>query len=577
MAAGGRALSEPRLDPAGERVAFVARDTGGTRLVAVPVAGGPEVTLTTEPPPAFRGGVFDWLPDGRGLVYATGGGDLAFVSAAGGPADVLLADTQASAVAVAPDGNRVAFAVDLADIAVLDRRTGRVERRNRRADFCIDPAWSPDGTRLAWHEWDVPHMPWDESRIVVEGETVAGGAGVAVQQPRWTPDGRLSYLADETGFLVLHICGRPPADGMDGRPLVDEPFEHGDPTWGPGQRSFAWSPDGSAVAFARNEGGFGRLLTVDVRTGVATERAKGVCTALSWRSDTLTCLRSGARTPTVVTVIGHDGSRPLARGPVGGFEAVELPEPEVVHWRGDDDGDVHGRLYAPSADAPLLVWVHGGPTDQRRVAFDGRLAWFLDRGWAVLLPDFRGSTGWGRAYQQALRGRWGDLDVADVVAGIDHACRESWGDARRVVAMGASGGGFTVLRLMQTRPGLVAAGIALYPVVDLLDLAAATWRYEVHYTDTLVGPLPAAEDVYRARSPLTAAERITDPLLLFHGSDDRVVPPAQSEALADRIRAAGGVVEHHEYEGEGHGWARPATTEDELARVSSFLDRYVLG
>jgi dipeptidyl aminopeptidase/acylaminoacyl peptidase len=420
-------------------------------------------------------------------------------------------------------------------------------------------------------------MPWDGSRIVVDGEMVAGGAGVAVQQPRWSPDGRLSYLADSSGYLVLHIGGRSPDDGFDGRPLVDEPFEHGDPIWGPGQRSFAWSPDASAVAVARNEGGFGRVLVVDVRTGAVAERAKGVCTALSWQGDALACLRSGARTPTAVTVLDVDAPRSLARGPVGGFEAADLPEPEVVHWAGDDGGEVHGRLYAPGGERPLLVWVHGGPTDQRQVAFDGRLAWFLDRGWTVLLPDARGSTGWGRAYQQALRGGWGERDVADVAAGIDYARAAGWGDPGRVVAMGGSAGGFTVLRLLQTRPGLVAAAVVVYPVVDLLDLAATTWRYEKHYTDTLIGPLPEAEAAYRARSPITDAELIRGPLLLLHGTDDVVVPAAQSAALADRIRAAGGIVEHHEYEGEGHGWSRPATTEDELARVADFLDRHVLG
>jgi dipeptidyl aminopeptidase/acylaminoacyl peptidase len=554
MAARSRALSEPRLSPDGTRVACLVRDANGTRLVSVPAAGGPELVLTTDPAPAFRGGVFDWLPDASALVCVTGRGDVLLVPADGGPARTLLADAQAAGVAVAPDGTRVAFTADLAHVVVLDLTKGTAEARPRTADFCVDPTWSPEG-RLAWHQWDVPHMPWDESRIVVDGEVVAGGDGVAVQQPRWSPEGVLAYLTDRSGFL--NLC------------LLDEPFEHGGPTWGPGQRTYAWSPDGRTIAFTRNEGGFGRLLTLDVGSGAVAERAKGVCTALDWRGESLAYLRSGARTPTVVTVDG----RPVLRGPVGGFERADLPEPEVVRVTGDDGADVHARLYAPGSDRPLLVWLHGGPTDQRRVEFDGRLAWFLDRGWAVLFPDYRGSTGWGRAYAQALHGRWGELDVADAAAAVRAAHRHHWGDPRRTVAMGGSAGGFTVLRLLQEHPGLVAAGVVLYPVVDLLDMAATTHRYEAHYTDSLVGALPEAEELYRARSPLAAAERIVDPLLVLHGSDDVVVPVAQSATLAERVPHA----ELHVYEGEGHGWSRPATTEDELERVAAFLDRNVLG
>jgi dipeptidyl aminopeptidase/acylaminoacyl peptidase len=207
--------------------------------------------------------------------------------------------------------------------------------------------------------------------------------------------------------------------------------------------------------------------------------------------------------------------------------------------------------------------------------FNRKLAWFLDRGWAVLVPDYRGSTGWGRAYTQALRHRWGDGDAADVVAGIEAAHAAGWADRARTrtVVMGGSAGGFTALPVLARRPGLCRAGIVLYPVVDLVHLAATTHRYEAHYNDSLVGPADDL-DTATARSPLTIADRISDPLLVLHGTDDVVVLPEQSRQLAARV---GGPVEHHEYEGEGHGWSRPATTEDELTRISSFLGRYVLG
>jgi dipeptidyl aminopeptidase/acylaminoacyl peptidase len=453
-------------------------------------------------------------------------------------------------------------------------------RLSATADFCFDPTWSPASDTVAWHEWDVPDMPWDAGRIIVAAadgsaapRTVAGGRAISVQQPRFAPDGRLAYLSDETGWLNLWV---------DDKPLVDEQIEHGDPAWGLGQRSFAWSPDGDRIAFCRNEQGFGSLNIVDVATGDSRQLGKGVHGGLSWRGSRIAAVRSGARTPTQV-VAYDDGSRTsVARGPVGGFEALELGEPELVEWPADDGGTVYGRLHRPTRPAtgdgppPLILWIHGGPTGQTQVAWNNRLPFFLERGWAVLYPDHRGSTGHGRAYAQALAGRWGELDVSDCAAALRAAADNGWGDARRMVPMGGSAGGFTVLNLLAHHPDLCAAGIDLYGVTDLFDLDETTHRFEKHYLHSIVGPLPETADRYRERSPVNVAERIASPLLILQGDADEVVPIAQSRAIAQRLQALGRIVELHEYEGEGHGWGRPETMIDELERVDSFLRRHVL-
>jgi dipeptidyl aminopeptidase/acylaminoacyl peptidase len=200
----------------------------------------------------------------------------------------------------------------------------------------------------------------------------------------------------------------------------------------------------------------------------------------------------------------------------------------------------------------------------------------VQRGWTVLQPQYRGSTGYGRAYTQALAARWGERDVADVAAGIRQAEKESWADTSRVAVMGGSAGGLTVLLLAAQYPDLVSAVVALYPVCDLVDLAATTHRLESGYTLRLVGPLPAAVDTYRDRSPLSRASEIRAPVLLLHGSDDRTVPVAQSEEVAAALRANGATVERHVYEGEGHGWSRAATIADEAERIDAFLSRWVL-
>jgi len=269
---------------------------------------------------------------------------------------------------------------------------------------------------------------------------------------------------------------------------------------------------------------------------------------------------------------------------VAGWEAAGLAEPEVVRWPADDATVIVGRLYRPTAPAapggggppPLLCWVHGGPTDQWPVTFNARFAWFLERGWAILVPDHRGSTGHGRAHQQAMHGRWGELDVDDCAAGVAALVAGGEADGMRVAAIGASAGGFVVLGLLARHPERFAAGVALSAVCDLFDLAERGHRFERHYPVTLVGGLPAAAGRYRARSPVHLAEAVRAPVLLLHGSADEVVPVEQAEAMAGRLRDLGREVELHVYDGEGHGWGRPDVVVDELDRVHAFLRRWVL-
>lgn len=562
MVAAGRTIGEPRLSPDGQTVAFVA-SASRSDLVLVPVGGGPEAVVTTEPAPLRArpdgGGVFDWHPSGHALVYAAADGGLWLQPVSGAPPSRLApphADGGAAAPAVRPDGTEVAFVVDTHHVGVarLDGGWPRLASGGGN-DFALDPTWSGDGT-LAWHEWDVPDMPWTGSRIVTSGgEVVAGGeGGVAAGQPRFGPDGRLGWIDDSTGWANV-------------RPLAKEEHEHGRPSWGPGIRTWCWSPDGTEVAAVRNEDGFGRLVLLPS----GRELGKGWHWGLDWRGDTIVALRSGARTPT--QLVAYDvatGERAvLAHGPAAGWSAAGLPEPDVYRT---PDG-VPYRLYLPARPAtggppPLLVWVHGGPTDQRVVAFNARFGWWLDRGWAILDVDHRGSTGHGRAWERALQHRWGEADVEDCLAALDDVLAAGLADAERVVATGSSAGGFTALNLLARHPDRFAAGVALSAVADLVDLAERSHRFERHSTLDLVGDHAAHVE----RSPLTHAGRITAPVLLLHGTDDPVVPVDQARALAARLTT----VELHEYDGEGHGWSRPANVVDELERCEAFLTRHVL-
>lgn len=636
MCGRGRVLAEPRLSPDAESVAFIATSGGRAAIVVVALGGGPEVVVTSDPPPpptaSYGGGTFDWTPASDALVYVGADRLLYHQLVAGGPPRLVVGDGPVAAPAVSPDGRRVAYVRDGRHVAVAALGEGGPWpiRLSGAPDFAFDPAWSPDGSYVAWHEWDVPAMPWDDSRVMIapaggahQPVPVPLGAGtpVAVGQPRFSPDGTaLAFLCDAGGWLNLW---RADADGSRPAPLVSEEAEHGGPSWGPGQRSFAWSPDGRQVAFCRNEGGFGRLCLASADLlGPPTpvrELDQGVFSGLTWIGDRIVGLRSGARTPDQIVVLDpaalapdpsasasaaptpaaaaaplaaaaaplaappptrQERRRTLARGPVAGFEAAGLVEPEPVTWDGEMvpglGTTVHGRLYRADPAGPLLVWVHGGPTGQNQVAFNARTAFFCDRGATVLQVDHRGSTGWGRAYARALMGEWGRLDVADTAAGMRAAAEQGWGDPRRMVPIGASAGGLTVLLLLASHPELCAAGVDLYGVTDLFDLDETTHRFEAHYLRSIVGELPADASRYRARSPITVASGIAAPLLVLQGSADNVVPRSQSDSLVAAVRAGGGTVEYHVYDGEGHGWSRAEVVEDELDRTWGFLRRFVM-
>ena len=604
-----RTLGEARWSPGGggpqeAKLAWLDAFGGRVDLVVAPADGSkPPVVVTAEfpvtPLGAYGGGGYCWASDDI-LVYAAADGRLLAIAATGGPVRVLSQEGRAAAPTATRDGDRIAFVLerdDSCDVAVVPLDGSAWPQRVSSADYAWDPAWSADGSTLAWHEWDLPNMPWDGSRIVVAPandpqaaaghRVIAGGDAIAVGQPRFSPvDGSLAYVSDEHGWMNVWIA---PADGAPARPLLEEPHEHAEPSWGPGQRSFAWAPGGGAIAVNRNEDGFGRLVVVpvthrSVEGSIVGGLSRGWHAGLDWGPGGIVCVRSGGRTAPQLTVLepATGNRRILARGAPGELDAVDLPEPRPVTWPGADGATVHGLLWLPpEGDAgatlpPLLVDVHGGPTDQSTVDWKPRIRYFVSRGWAVLSPNYRGSTGYGRAYERALDGAWGDVDVADTVASIEAADREGWADASRAAVMGGSAGGFTALLVAAHAPAVVRAAVSLYGVTDLFDLAATTHRFESRYLDRLVGTLPEYAERYRDRSPATRAQEITVPVLVLQGADDKVVSPSQAQLLVDSMRAAGAPVEHHVYDGEGHGFSRVDTIVDSFARIDTFLTTWVV-
>jgi dipeptidyl aminopeptidase/acylaminoacyl peptidase len=596
---GGRDLTEPRLSADGRSIVYALSTDGDARLILRALdthgAAGPARVVTTgvgvRTGRGLGGGGWCWSSDGSAVVYAAIDGDLWWQPIDGGGAHRLTAhgpDRVAQAPVASPDGRSVVYVLDQSEIWRIALPAdpddpGATRLDTGAADFCFDPAIDPSSVRTVWQAWNVPDMPWDHARVDGSGFAQMRVDG-CVQQPRFAPNGTLVCVRDDTGWLNVW---------WGDRPLVDEPFEHAGPSWGMGQRSFCIDPSGTRVAFTRNEAGFGRLCIVHVASGQVTEVGRGVHGQLSWSKvdgiDRIAAIRSGARTPTELVVI--DLHAPPRRSVADRPSEVVwnrdlLVEPDAVDVPVDGGQVVHARLYRADGDADadsggpgrLICWLHGGPTDQWQVTFMPRLAYWRARGWSILVPDHRGSTGHGRVYQQALAGRWGKLDVDDTAAALRHAHRQRWGTPDRTVLMGSSAGGFTVLGVLARHPDLAAAAVVSYPVGDLADLAERSHRFERHSTWSLVGPpgqSPEIDRRYRDRSPVWFAPSIRAPLLLFHGDADPVVPVDQSRVLAERIRAAGGQVELCIRSGEGHGFRQRVNQVDEFERTAAFLRLHV--
>lgn len=450
--------------------------------------------------------------------------------------------------------------------------------------FFAHPALSPDQTRIAWVEWSGVRMPWDSavlSIMAIDDQTLAPVSTRAALQPEWVSDTEVLYSDDPSGRWQLqrlaldHLTPR-----ADPTAVTASDADTGYGLWVLGNRWFQPLADGRAVAVRTN----GRDEVVEIAADGATRTIDVPCDGHVSVEDV-----SGSRVLLVGNGSAVDPGVWCADLDTGEIAVVAGGRPVDADWMPSAapivvegaHGPVHAFAYPPanpdvSAPAgerpPYVVFVHGGPTAHVTGAASAAIAFYTSRGIGVLDVNYGGSTGYGRAYRDRLRGQWGVVDVDDVIAAARGLAESGLADPARIAIRGGSAGGWTVLSAL-VRGETFAAGISRYGVADLRMLAEHSHDFEEHYISGLVGPLPASEDLYIERSPLTNAERIRVPVLLMQGADDRVVPPSQSEALRDALAARGIDHEYVLYPGEGHGFRSAETIVDALERELSFLGR----
>ena len=454
-------------------------------------------------------------------------------------------------------------------------------------DFYSSPRLSPDGKTLAWLCWRHPNMPWDgtelwtarlDERGIPRGaKRVAGGPRESIFQPEWSPEGVLHFVSDRTGWWNLYAL-----EGGKARALMPRKAEFGLPQWVFGMSSYGFAGDGTLVcAYAVN--GEWRLARLK----------NGALKPIQLPFDDIDFLRVGPKTAVflgaspkqAVSVVRLDlksGKYTILRRAM----ETRLPEallsaPENLEFPTTSGRKAYGFYYpprnpgfkAPSGEKPpLLVISHGGPTASTSTALSLEIQFWTSRGLGVLDVNYGGSTGYGRAYRERLNGNWGVVDVDDCVNGARFLVERGDVDARRVAIRGGSAGGYTTLAALAFRD-FFKAGASYYGVADIEALMKDTHKFESRYDSSLIGPHPKAARLYRERSPIHHVDRLSCPLILLQGSEDKVVPPNQSRMMYEALRKKGIPVAYLEFPGEQHGFRRAENIKRALEAELYFYSR----
>jgi dipeptidyl aminopeptidase/acylaminoacyl peptidase len=439
-------------------------------------------------------------------------------------------------------------------------------------DFFAAPRLSPDGRSLAWLSWDHPRMPWQGTELWLAAvrddgaldapRLVAGGASESVCQPEWSPDGVLHFVSDRSGWWNLYRLR-----GGAVEALCPMQAEFACPHWTFGVSMYGFrSADEIVCTYIEN--GVSRLARLLAGSAKLEPIANPYQEIRELRvGPGFVALLGGG--PTIALELARidfaNGElEVLARSIAAPPPDAYLSVPESVSYPSSGGRTAHAFFYPPrNADChgepatlpPLIVIIHGGPTSMASNTLKLATQFWTSRGFGVLDVNYGGSSGFGRAYRDALRGQWGVVDVDDCLAGARHLVERGLADPERLIIRGGSAGGYTTLCAL-TFHDLFKAGASYYGVSDLKGLDQDSHKFESHYNEYLIAPAPRAEALYLERSPVHHTGRLKRPMIFFQGLDDKVVPPQQSVLMVEALKARGVPVAYVEIEGEGHGFRK---------------------
>jgi dipeptidyl aminopeptidase/acylaminoacyl peptidase len=634
-----KTVGSPSWSPDGRWIVFTVSEWNkkenrrDSHIYLISASGGDPVKLTN----GERGESSpQWSPDGRSIAFlasrdssaqggqASGGrgNQVWVISVRGGEAEkVTDEESGVSQFRWSPDGNQIAYVVrdtpkdkaerekrkrDKFDAIVVDSDfsyshlwtinagTKEKKRLTEGAFTAGDPQWSPDGR---WVAYTINRMGSQESSFIGTLEDrnsdifiVAAAGGQPRQltankgpdsQPRWSPDGKhVAYLSspDPTVWAAKTELMVIPAEGGSPRNLSANYF---DSVFG----GIEWSPDGRSIYAAGAVGVYGQMLRIPVAGGEPQpvfERPGGYG-AFDVSSDgrMLAFAREDAKAPEdlwVATVEGKEAKQITSLNPQ--VKNINVGDTEVIRWKGADGLDVEGILIKPvgyerGKRYPAILQIHGGPYGRFSYGFEPRAQIFAGNGYAVLMPNPRGSTGYGHKFTTANVKDWGGKDYQDLMAGVDEIIKMGVADPDRLAVMGGSYGGFMTFWVV-TQTDRFKAAIGHAGISD--------W-YSFHGQSDIPGLMEygfggtpwAARETYVKYSPMSYVDRAKTPIMITHGEQDRRVPIAQAEQYYRALRKRGVEVVFVRYPREGHGITEPNHQIDLVQRQLEWFGRHVKG
>ena len=592
-----RNIGDGDWSPDGKRVAFIANITGRNNLWVVNAEGGWPMQLTVsdqrEAAPA-------WSPTGNWIAYQSDYDgneqwDIFLVSPTSGQILNLTNTPEVSEEnpVWSPDGEKLAFTVkprtaSTYEIETIDWSTKKhvaVTSNTPKDHSNLNPIWSRDGKSIVYTQVDAT---FKDGSIFIVG---ANGGPATNLTPH---HGEQLFVATDIspdGKTVLFNSNA--GNGYQNAGLIEVASKK--ITWLTKDKwevsAGRFSPDGQQVSWMANVDGNTDIFVHDLRSGTskALPIAKGL-NQLTGSSSPFT--RDGKR-----LLYGHNGpnspndlwsldmssqkSLQVTQSLIGGVRAEDMVEPFLVHYPSSDGKwQISAFVYVPfnaerSGKNAAVVLVHGGPSAQTQNSFSRLTQYLVNQGYFVIAPNYRGSTGYGKEFEDADRFDMGGGDLQDVVAAADWLTKTGYVDGKKIAVVGGSYGGYLSMMAATKAPDRWAAGVPIVPFVN--------WFTEIENEDPALREYDMAtmgdpnKDKARLqdRSPINFVDQIKAPLLLLAGGHDPRCPRTEAEQVASAVKKRGGVVELKVYENEGHGFAKVENQIDAYTRVADFLKKYV--